>query len=109
MAIAEPRWEYFAYGVTSSIVFSSQTQTFTKPVGFIMGLMQNRINELLSTQAAVSSLTFLAFSPLTVTDSQLNSLTSTLTNLNAYDPTAITFAPWTIEKNQWVWQVTACA
>jgi hypothetical protein len=29
LAVAEPRWEYFVYGVASSIEFSGQTFSFS--------------------------------------------------------------------------------
>jgi hypothetical protein len=107
-AVAEPRWEYFLYGVTSSIAFSDQTYSFVKPVGFIMGLTKNRVNALLVTQTTLSSLNLLSVINLTPAENYINIMTSTSQTLAAYSWSTVTTAPPTIIKNKWIWQTTAC-
>jgi len=103
--VAEPRWEYFVVGVTSSIAFSGQTYSFQKPVGFVMGLTKNRVNALMY-QNTSGSLPTSSSSSLTATDNFDNTITSAAPLVITQGPVAD--RPALLKKNKWIEQVSSC-
>lgn len=84
-------FDFFLFGVTSSIVFTGKTYTFAKPVGFMMSLEKNRKNSLLSPS---TSITVASSTPLITTVNTINPLSAPAAiGLPPFDPNMISLVP----------------